>query len=324
MTLVAPPAPAARARARARRRASRPHRARDRGWRPRRTIRSRRAPPDPVDVWRPRPGQRGVPRRPSPARPRRLRGRRAICVAHPRQERMGHGRRHPHARARDGRGEHDLHQHLRHPVARLSVRAPGPHRDHEDGRCARPGGRPLVCRLPGLAPRRAGIRRPVGRLCDRHHQPGARRCRARAVRRAVCVGRHVLRAPRQARARSRLLGGRRSSWRRSRGDHFEQHLEEPLRGKPRRAGTQGHGERRHARDDHRRHARRHPLHRLHRCLDAAGADAGTGRATSRYTPADDDRPPARRCGPRPRASRAHADRGEPRRGASRHEQGRPA
>ena len=38
------------------------------------------------------------------------------------------------------------------------------------------------------------------------------------------------------------------------GDYLEQHLEEPLRGEPRRAGTQGHGERRHARDDHRRDA----------------------------------------------------------------------
>ena len=265
-----------------------------------------------------------MPRRSPPARPGRPLGRPAICVPRPRQERMGHGRRHRHPRARDGRGEHDLHQHLRRPVARLPVRTPGPHCDHEDGRCARPGGRPLVCRLPGLAPRRAGIRRPVGRLCDRHHQPGTRRCRTRAVRRTVCVGRHVLRARRQAPARSRLLGGRRSSRRRSRGHHFQQHLEEPLRGKPRRAGTQGLGERRHARDDRRRHARRRPLHRLHRCLAAAGADAGIGRATSRHTPADDDRTPARRRRPRPRASRPHADRREPRRGASGHEQGHPA
>ena len=43
---------------------------------------------------------------------------------------------------------------------------PGPHRDYEDGGWARPRGRRVLPRLRGLAPRRAGVRRPGGRLCD--------------------------------------------------------------------------------------------------------------------------------------------------------------
>ena len=166
MTLVAPRAPATRARARARRRASRPHRARDRGRRPRRTIGSRRAPPDAVDVWRPRPGQGGVPRRPSPARPGRFGRRPAICVANPRQGSVVHRRRRPHPRPGHGRGEHDLHQHVRQAHARPAVRASRARRDCEDAGRTRPRGRRVLSRLRGLSPGLAGVRREGGRLCD--------------------------------------------------------------------------------------------------------------------------------------------------------------
>ena len=111
-----------------------------------RRIGSRRAPPDAVDVWRARPGQRGVPRRPSPARPGRFGGRPAICVANPGQGSVVHRRRHPHARPRHGRGEHDLHQHVRQPPARPAVRASQSHRDYEDARWTRPRG--AACPTP--------------------------------------------------------------------------------------------------------------------------------------------------------------------------------
>jgi len=200
-----------------------------------------------------------VPRRPSPACPRRFRGRPALCVASPGQGSVVHRRRCPHPCTGHGRGEHDVHHDVRHAHARPAVRAARARRDHEDRRWTRPSGRSVLPGLRGLAPGLAGVRRDGGRLCDKHHQPGARRCRSRTVRRPVCVCRHVHRAPRHARHRPRLFGGRRSSWRRSRGHHRQQHLEKPLRCKPRRAGPQGVGERRHSRDDHRCDARRLPL-----------------------------------------------------------------